>query len=172
MQPVSTRGLQPSLFEHNARRGGKTLAMLVQKASMIQVGYYFVGGTNVRVTVDGKITYIQRMENSNWRAGMKLIEFDTFEFTYECNDSNMPDLVEQLWPKQIEYARMYSRVTNRCTRCNRKLEHPRSRHYSIGPECEPKWPDIIIQVDDEIGFSWEELQEINSKRKNISDEPC
>lgn len=55
-------------------------------------------------------------------------------------------------------ARNYARELGRCARCNKRLTDERSRHYSIGPECEQHWPWMIVTVDDENDAqSYEEL---------------
>lgn len=57
-------------------------------------------------------------------------------------------------------ARTYAKEMGRCARCNKHLTDERSRHYSIGPECEKFWFWMIEEVDDEHdGRSFEELRE-------------
>jgi Family of unknown function (DUF6011) len=41
----------------------------------------------------------------------------------------------------------YSREIDRCCKCGKQLTDTRSRHYSIGPECEKRFPDHIAMVD-------------------------
>lgn len=53
-----------------------------------------------------------------------------------------------------EAARQYGRELGRCSRCGLELTDERSRHYSIGPECEKYWPWMIEQVDEEYGYSF------------------
>lgn len=45
----------------------------------------------------------------------------------------------------------YGRELGCCSSCGRKLTDERSRYYSIGPECEKSWPEIIASVDEESG---------------------
>lgn len=42
----------------------------------------------------------------------------------------------------------YGRELGCCSRCGRELTDERSRHYSIGPECEKHWPEIITYVNE------------------------
>lgn len=41
----------------------------------------------------------------------------------------------------------YGRELNRCSSCGRELTDGRSIYYSIGPECEKRWADLINYVD-------------------------
>lgn len=43
---------------------------------------------------------------------------------------------------------LYGKEIGRCCRCNAELTDSRSRHYSIGPECEKHWPHILYAVDE------------------------
>lgn len=45
----------------------------------------------------------------------------------------------------------YGRELGRCSRCGRELTDERSRYYSIGPECEKYWPEIISHINEEQG---------------------
>lgn len=45
----------------------------------------------------------------------------------------------------------YGRELGCCSRCARELTDERSRHYSIGPECERHWPEIINYVNETRG---------------------
>lgn len=45
----------------------------------------------------------------------------------------------------------YGRELGCCSRCARELTDERSRHYSIGPECERHWPEIINYVNETKG---------------------
>lgn len=45
-------------------------------------------------------------------------------------------------------ALLYGKEIGRCCRCNAVLTDKRSRHYSIGPDCEEFWPHIIESVDE------------------------
>lgn len=38
-----------------------------------------------------------------------------------------------------------------CSRCGRELTDERSRWYSIGPECEKSWPEIVNYIDETKG---------------------
>lgn len=51
----------------------------------------------------------------------------------------------------ITAARAYGREKNRCCRCGKELTDGRSIWYSIGPECEKSFPEIIDAVDEEFG---------------------
>lgn len=167
MQLVNIEGLtQDSLFS-SPRAFGKEFTMFVAKCSMIPSGHYFVHGTIIRVQKDDKRTAIQRLQGAQYRSGIVMFEKEPFQFNFGCSDPNLQDLVDEFWNKPLEYARSYARMSERCHICNRRLENPRSKHYSIGPGCEQLHPNIIIQIDDEVGFSWEELQEINAKKKNV-----
>lgn len=65
-------------------------------------------------------------------------------------------------PSYIPYLRMlacdpttaamdYGREMRRCSRCGIQLTDDKSRWFSIGPECEKHWPDIIAMVLDKKG---------------------
>lgn len=45
----------------------------------------------------------------------------------------------------------YGRELGCCSRCARELTDERSRYYSIGPECEKYWPEIINYVNETRG---------------------
>ncbi len=45
----------------------------------------------------------------------------------------------------------YGRAMRRCSRCGIVLTDDRSRWFSIGPECEKYWPEIIAMVLDKRG---------------------
>jgi hypothetical protein len=45
----------------------------------------------------------------------------------------------------------YGRAMRRCSRCGIRLTDDRSRWFSIGPECEKYWPEIIGMVLDKRG---------------------
>lgn len=45
----------------------------------------------------------------------------------------------------------YGRELGHCSRCGRELTDERSRYYSIGPECEKHWPEIIAHINEESG---------------------
>ena len=45
----------------------------------------------------------------------------------------------------------YGRELGCCSRCGRELTDERSRWYSIGPECEKYWPEIITYVNETKG---------------------
>jgi len=45
----------------------------------------------------------------------------------------------------------YGRELGCCSRCARKLTDERSRYYSIGPECEKYWPEIINYLNETRG---------------------
>lgn len=45
----------------------------------------------------------------------------------------------------------YGRELGCCSSCGKELTDERSRYYSIGPECEKRWPEVIVQVDDQRG---------------------
>ena len=45
----------------------------------------------------------------------------------------------------------YGRELGCCSRCARELTDERSRHYSIGPECEKSWPEIINYINETKG---------------------
>lgn len=50
-----------------------------------------------------------------------------------------------------KWAREYGLVVGRCCSCGKELTDPRSRYYSIGPECEKSHEDIIEWVDEQEG---------------------
>lgn len=45
----------------------------------------------------------------------------------------------------------YAEAMGRCMRCNAELTDDRSRWYSIGPECENHWPEIIEEINETKG---------------------
>lgn len=45
----------------------------------------------------------------------------------------------------------YGRELGCCSRCARELTDERSRYYSIGPECEKYWPEIINYINETRG---------------------
>lgn len=45
----------------------------------------------------------------------------------------------------------YGRELGCCSRCGRELTDERSRYYSIGPECEKYWPEIINYINETKG---------------------
>ena len=45
----------------------------------------------------------------------------------------------------------YGRELGCCSRCARELTDERSRYYSIGPECEKHWPEILTFVNETRG---------------------
>jgi len=45
----------------------------------------------------------------------------------------------------------YGKELGRCSSCGRELTDERSRYYSIGPECEKHWREIIEHVNEETG---------------------
>lgn len=45
----------------------------------------------------------------------------------------------------------YGRAKEQCCSCGKSLTDERSRWYGIGPECEKRWPDIIIESDEARG---------------------
>ena len=54
----------------------------------------------------------------------------------------------------------YGREIGRCCRCNKDLTDARSRHYSIGPECEKHFPWVIEAVNlMHDGKSYEEMSQ-------------
>lgn len=45
----------------------------------------------------------------------------------------------------------YGKIIGRCCRCNKELTDQRSRWYSIGPECEKHWPQVLDTIADTKG---------------------
>lgn len=45
----------------------------------------------------------------------------------------------------------YGKELGCCSRCGRELTDERSRHYSIGPECEKHWPELITYINETQG---------------------
>lgn len=45
----------------------------------------------------------------------------------------------------------YGQELGRCSSCGKKLTDERSRWYSIGPECEKRWTEIIENLDEKYG---------------------
>lgn len=54
----------------------------------------------------------------------------------------------------VTASRNYGKELGRCCSCGRELTDERSRWYSIGPECEKHWPEIINLTDEEHGHSY------------------
>ena len=65
--------------------------------------------------------------------------------------SGIEDLILALMSDHMSALRRYGATIGRCCRCNKRLTDERSRHYSIGPECEKYMPEVIHQVDLENG---------------------
>lgn len=51
----------------------------------------------------------------------------------------------------------YGRELEQCCRCGTKLTDDRSKHYTIGPECEKMWSHIIGLRDEQEGAPYERL---------------
>jgi hypothetical protein len=48
-------------------------------------------------------------------------------------------------------AATYGRALHQCCVCGKTLTDERSRWYGIGPDCETRWPEIIVESDDARG---------------------
>lgn len=45
----------------------------------------------------------------------------------------------------------YGQILDRCSRCAKSLTDAKSRWYSIGPECEKYWPEIVNYINETKG---------------------
>lgn len=69
---------------------------------------------------------------------------------------SVEDLMIAVITDHIGAMRKYSQKVGRCCRCAKRLTDDRSRHYSIGPECEKYLPGVIHLVDMENGYTYAE----------------
>lgn len=78
-----------------------------------------------------------------------------------------PNGVVTVWRREIDNvlnglivdyrhaAKVYALEKGCCCRCNTDLTDERSRHYGIGPECEKHWEWMIVERDEELGYSFD-----------------
>lgn len=58
-------------------------------------------------------------------------------------------------------AARYGRAKEQCCVCGKTLTDERSRWYGIGPDCETRWPEIIVESDDDRGAFVPSVQRVN-----------
>lgn len=98
---------------------------------------------------------VQTVHGSGMGVSLKLAlviyDFGTEKQRVYWHNMSIEDDLLLVCVDQRGSALAYAEAMGRCMRCNAELTDDRSRWYSIGPECEGHWPEIIEEVNDTKG---------------------
>lgn len=70
---------------------------------------------------------------------------------YTQRTTELDQALTMICVNPLDAAMLYAKELDACSRCGRELTDERSRYYSIGPECEKHWPDLITKINNTKG---------------------
>ena len=92
---------------------------------------------------------VQTQHGPNYRQ--RMVVWPSDKVTLHAENRFIERVLMGIIVNQVRSGIDYGRIKGRCLRCKTELTDPRSRWYSIGPDCEKVVPHYIAAVEEEIG---------------------